>query len=195
MPFFITSHNSSRTSAIEAYDLTISNWSQFVTDIIKLSNKTMVDWTTKKEEMLFGKKFAITQENMIVKYTSMSKMIHVNPEIKFIRCQITHDTMIDNNNNDPYSYMTMDTYTEFYLPIISSAVNKMISKGYTDSSWKWYHDELDTNHTNLTLRKSPDNKSSTAYSSNLTTLLDNQIMKMYCKAVTLREEFATDLTW
>jgi hypothetical protein len=185
MPFFTTSHNSSRTSALETYDLTKSKWSEFLTNLRELSKKTIGDWTTKKEEMLFGKKFAITR-------AFMSKMIHVNPEIKFICCRITSGTMIDNNNNDPCSYMTMDTYTEFYLPIISSALDKIISKGYTDSLWKWYTDSIDTSHTNLTLRMSPDYKLSTIYSSNLTTLLDNQIMKMYCKAVTLREEFATD---
>ena len=103
------------------------------------------------------------------------------------------------SGSDSSEYSVIWSFRTLSSPIISSALDKIISKGYTDSSWKWYTDSIDTSHTNLTLRMSPDYKLSTIYSSNLTTLLDNQIMKMYCKAVTLREEFATDfnvdLSW
>jgi hypothetical protein len=187
MPFFTTSYNSSRTSAIEAYDLTISNWSQFVTDIIKLSNKTMVDWTSKKKEMLYGKKFDLSN-------VSMPKMLDVNPEIEFIQCDTIRETMTDPikvNVSYKKDYMTIETYNNFYLPIIYTAVNKMISKGYTDISWQWYSNSTNMTHKNLVNRKQ--NLLSTAYSNNLITILNNQVMKIYCKAVTLGTEFPTDL--
>lgn len=188
MPLFTTSYNSSRTSAIEAYDLTISNWSQFVTDIIKLSNKTMVDWTSKKKEMLFGKKFNLSNASMV-------KMLYVNPEIKFIMCELTEGRMIDSQlfPNSQHSYMTVETYNEFYLPIIRDAIYKMVSKRYVDKSWIYFSDSIDTTHINLTRRKNPDYKVSTAYSNNLIEILDNQIAKFYCKAVTLGTEFPSDL--
>ena len=46
-------------------------------------------------------------------------------------------------------------------------------------------------HKNLVNRKQ--NLLSTAYSNNLITILNNQVMKIYCKAVTLGTEFPTDL--
>ena len=89
--------------------------------------------------------------------------------------------------------MTVETYNDFYLPIITDAINKMVSKGYVDKLWIYFSDSIDTTHKNLTLRKNPDCKVSTAYSNNLIEILDNQIAKIYCKAVTLGKEFPNDL--
>ena len=186
--FRTTSYNSLRTSAVEAYDLTQSNWSLFVRDLVKLSNNTMVDWTSKKKEMLYGKKFDLSE------YPNRKKMVQVNPEIEFIMCELTEGHMIDYRyQNNRRSYMTVETYNDFYLPIITDAINKMVSKGYVDKSWIYFSDSIDTTHKNLTLRKNPDCKVSTAYSNNLIEILDNQIAKIYCKAVTLGTEFPTDL--
>jgi hypothetical protein len=186
-PLFTTSYNSSRTSSVVTYDLTQSNWSLFVTDLVKLSNKTMVDWTSKKKEMLYGKKFDLSE------YPNRKQMVHVNPEIEFIMCELTEGHMIDYYQNNRRSYMTVETYNEFYLPTIRVAINKMVLKGYVDKSWIYFSDSIDTTHKNLTRRKNPDYKVSTAYSNNLIEILYNQIAKIYCKAVTLGTEFPTDL--
>ena len=187
IPFFITSYNSSKISAVETHDLTKSTWTQFVINLGELSKKTIEDWTSKKKEMLFGKKFTITE-------FPIGKMVHVNPEIEFIQCDIIRETMTDTVKiNDSYrkDYITIDTYNEFYLPIITSAVDKMISKGYADKSWQWYSDSVDMTYKNLIIRKN--SSLSTAYSNNLETILYNQIIKMYCKAVTIGTEFPSDL--
>ena len=125
----------------------------------------------------------------------MVKMLYVNPEIKFIMCELTEGRMIDSQlfPNSQHSYMTVETYNEFYLPIIRDAIYKMVSKGYVDKSWIYFSDSIDTTHINLTRRKNPDYKVSTAYSNNLIEILDNQIAKIYCKAVTLGTEFPSDL--
>lgn len=186
-PLFTTSYNSSRTSSVVTYDLTQSNWSLFVTDLVKLSNKTMVDWTSKKKEMLYGKKFDLSN-------VSMPKMLDVNPEIEFIKCDTIRESMTDPikvNVSYKKDYMTIDTYNDFYLPIIHAAVNKMILKGYTDISWQWYSNSTNMTHKNLINRNQ--NLLPTAYSNNLIIILNNQVMKIYCKAVTLGTEFPTDL--
>jgi hypothetical protein len=187
IPFFNTFYNSSKISAVETHDLTNSTWTQFVINLGELSKKTTENWTSKKKEMLFGKKFSITE-------FPMGKMVHVNPQIEFIQCNIIRETMTDTIKiNDSYrkDYVTIDTYNEFYLPIITTAVDKMISKGYADKSWQWHSDSVDMSYKNLIIRKN--SSLSTAYSNNLTTLLDNQIMKLYCKAVTIGTEFPSDL--
>jgi hypothetical protein len=71
----------------------------------------------------------------------------------------------------------------------------MVSKGYVDKSWIYFSDSIDTTHINLTRRKNPDYNVSTAYSNNLIEILDNQIAKIYCKAVTRGTEFPTDLNF
>jgi hypothetical protein len=187
IPFFNTFYNSSKISAVETHDLTNSTWTQFVINLGELSKKTTENWTSKKKEMLFGKKFSITE-------FPMGKMVHVNPQIEFIQCNIIRETMTDTIKiNDSYrkDYVTIDTYNEFYLPIITTAVDKMISKGYADKSWQWHSDSVDMSYKNLIIRKN--SSLSTAYSNNLATLLDNQIMKLYCKAVTIGTEFPSDL--
>lgn len=187
IPFFNTFYNSSKISGVETHDLTNSTWTQFVINLGELSKKTTENWTSKKKEMLFGKKFSITE-------FPMGKMVHVNPQIEFIQCNIIRETMTDTIKiNDSYrkDYVTIDTYNEFYLPIITTAVDKMISKGYADKSWQWHSDSVDMSYKNLIIRKN--SSLSTAYSNNLATLLDNQIMKLYCKAVTIGTEFPSDL--
>ena len=94
-------------------------------------------------------------------------------------------------NSYKKDYMTIDTYNDFYLPIIHAAVNKMILKGYTDISWQWYSNSTNMTHKNLINRNQ--NLLPTAYSNNLIEILNNQVMKIYCKAVTLGTEFPTDL--
>jgi Guanylate-binding protein, N-terminal domain len=160
---FYYSTNGTVYIAAARYDHTKECCTRF-TDALKKLNNSLADVVVNhKKSLLFGKYLPKQMHNLML----------VNHTINFGSNSFIKSTMLD----DKDSYITEETFTKMYLPVLNKASECLKEKGYISEA---------IDFTNPTFKN-------TRYFDNLRLILEARIIKIYCMEVTKGTKFAEEL--
>ena len=160
---FYYSTNGTVYIAAARYDHTKECCIRF-TDALKKLNNSLADVVVNhKKSLLFGKYLPKQMHNLML----------VNRTINFGSNSFIKSTMLD----DKDSYITEETFTKMYLPVLNKASECLKEKGYISEA---------IDFTNPTFKN-------TRYFDNLRLILEARIIKIYCMEVTKGTKFAEEL--
>ena len=151
------------TAALESYDHTKVCCSHFYTNLKTLNDVLSNVIIEHKKSLLLGKYLPKHMHNLML----------VNHKINFGNNSFVKSTMLD----DKDSYITEETFTKMYLPVLNKASDCLKEKGYISEAIDFINPTFQNKR----------------YFDNLRLILEARIIKIYCKEVTKGTRFAEEL--
>jgi len=186
-----TTFTEAGTSSVDTkYELIAHNYAQFIHELnVHPSKESGVDdfLNEKKEEMLKGM--------LIMNPTVANKIYVTNPEIQFVYDSILLKTCILDKlglSNTNMPYMTVRTWTSFYMPIYDKAMETLIADGMCNSRKTFRDFIIQTPEEIVNIIKVTTNPSS-MYEMIVCEKLMTEMKKIFCIMTTNEEVFPKEM--